>query len=116
MTIFLVYLSIAIATRNRPDWHKRMILLATIAVLWPAWFRFRHLLPFVPRPDIVLAVLVSDALIVVAIVRDQLKFGQVHPAYAAFGSLLIAEHVGEILFFDTPPWRAAAAAIYRALA
>jgi hypothetical protein len=30
--------------------------------------------------------------------------------------LLVAEHVSEIFLFDTPGWRAAAAAIYRALA
>jgi hypothetical protein len=38
------------------------------------------------------------------------------PAYLIFGSLLVAEHVSEIFLFDTPGWRAAAAAIYRALA
>jgi hypothetical protein len=115
MTIFVLYVSIAVATRRKPDWHKRMMLLATIAVLWPAWFRFRHLLPFVPRPDIVLGVVVSDSLVLVGMLRDRLKFGQIHPAYLIFGSLLIAEHVCEILFFDTYAWRAAAAAIFQAL-
>ena len=116
MTIFAIYVSIAVAARGKPDWHKRMMLLATIAILWPAWFRFRHLLPFVPHPDIVLGVVVSDSLVVVAMVRDRLKFGHIHPAYLIFGSLLIAEHVWEIFFFDSPAWRAAAAAIYHVLA
>jgi hypothetical protein len=115
MTVFVLYVSIALAARKKPDWHKRMMLLATIAVLWPAWFRFRHLLPFVPHPDIVLGVVVSDSLILVAMVRDRLKFGRIHPAYLVFGLALIAEHVWEVLFFDTPTWRAAAAVIYRAL-
>ena len=115
MIIFLAYVSIALAARKKPDWHKRMMLLATIAILWPAWFRFRHLLPFVPRPDIILGVVVSDSLVLVAMVRDRLKFGRIHPAYLIFGSLLIAEHVFEILLFDTPIWRAAASAIYQAL-
>jgi hypothetical protein len=116
MTIFVVYVSIALAARRKPDWHKRMILLATIAILWPAWFRFRHLLPFVPRPDVILGVVVSDSLVVVAMARDRFKFGHIHPAYLIFGSLLIAEHVAEIFLFDTPPWRAAADAIYHVLA
>lgn len=115
MTVFVLYVSIALAARKKPDWHKRMMLLATIAVLWPAWFRFRHLLPFVPHPDIVLGVVVSDSLILVAMVRDRLKFGRIHPAYLIFGLPLIAEHVWEALFFDTSTWRAAAATIYRAL-
>jgi hypothetical protein len=115
MTIFVVYVSIAVAVRGKPDWHKRMMLLATIAVLWPAWFRFRHLLPFVPHPDIILGVVVSDSLVIVAMVRDRLKFGRIHPAYLIFGSLLIAEHVWEIFFFDSPAWRTAASAIYQVL-
>lgn len=51
MIVFAAYVSIAVAARKRPDWHKRMMLLATVAVLWPAWFRFRHFLPFVPHPQ-----------------------------------------------------------------
>jgi uncharacterized membrane protein len=116
MTIFVVYVSIALATRRRPDWHKRMMLLATIAILWPAWFRFRHLMPWLPRPDIILSVVVSDSLIVIAMLRDRLKFGHVHPAYGIFGLGLIAEHVAEVMLFDTPAWRATARAIYTAIA
>jgi uncharacterized membrane protein len=115
MTIFVTFVAIAIAARKKPDWHKRMMLLATIAVLWPAWFRFRHLLPALPRPDIILGVVVSDSLVVVAMVRDRLKFGHIHPAYLIFGTSLIAEHVCEVFLFDTPGWRAASTAIYQAL-
>lgn len=116
MAIFVVFVAAALRMRRRPDWHKRMALLATIAVLWPAWFRFRHLMPWLPRPDILLAVVFSDSLIVLAMIRDQLRFGQVHPAYWIFGLGLTAEHVAEVLLFDTPPWRAAARIIYTALA
>jgi hypothetical protein len=112
MSFFVAYVSIALAFRKQPDWHKRMMVLATIAILWPAWFRFRHLLPFVPRPDVVLGVVVSDSLILIAMVRDRVKFGRVHPAYLIFGLLLIAEHLGEVAFFDSPAWRAAARSIY----
>ena len=112
MAIFVLYVAIALAMRKRPDWHKRMILLATVAILWPAWFRFRHLMPWVPRPDITLAIVVSDSLILIAMLRDKLKFGRVHPAYVIFGLLLIADHVGETLLYDSPAWRAAAQALY----
>ncbi len=115
MTILVVFVGVALRLRKRPDWHKRMILLATIAVLWPAWFRFRHLMPWLPRPDILLAVVVSDALILVAMVRDRLKFGRVHPAWWLFGLPLIAEHVLEAVLFDAPFWRATAHAAYTAL-
>lgn len=115
MAVFVAYVAIALAFRKRPDWHKRMMLLATIAILWPAWFRFRHLLPWVPHPDIVLGVIVSDSLILIAMLRDKLKFGRVHPAYLVFGLVLIADHVGETLLYDSPAWRAAARALYGVL-
>jgi hypothetical protein len=116
MILFVAFVAAAILLRKRPAWHKRMILLATIAILWPAWFRFRHLIPWVPRPDIWFAVVLSDSLILVAAVRDKVLFGRVHPAYGIFGSALVADHISEVLLFDSPPWRAAAKAIYSALA
>jgi len=115
MAIFVICVAAALWLRKRPDWHKRLILLATIAILWPAWFRFRHLMPWLPRPDILLAVVVSDALILVAMLRDRLRFGRVHPVWWLFGLPLIAEHGLEVLLFDTRFWRATAEAAYAAL-
>ncbi len=112
MTLLVTFVTAALLMRRRPDWHKRLILLATIAILWPAWFRFRHLLPSLPRPDILLAVVASDSLILVAMLRDRLRFGQVHPAYWICGLGLIGEHVAEIFLFDSPVWRASARALY----
>lgn len=116
MLIFLTFVAIGLALRRRPDWHKRMMLLATIAILWPAWFRFRHFLPWLPRPDILLAVVLADSLILLAIVREAMTFRRVHPAWLIFGFGLIAEHVAELFLYDTPAWRAAARSLYSALA
>jgi hypothetical protein len=115
MAFLLAYVGIAIAMRKRPDWHKRMILLATIAILWPAWFRFRHFLPWIPNPDILLAVVLADSLVAAAMIRDRLVLGRVHPAYWIFGTALVGEHVLEAVFYDTAPWRASAKTIYLAL-
>ena len=46
--MFVALAIAAVLLRRRPDWHKRLMLLATMVVLWPAFFRFRHLMPFVP--------------------------------------------------------------------
>jgi hypothetical protein len=115
MILFVVFVAAAVAFRKKPDWHKRLIVLATIAVLWPAWFRFRHFMPWVPRPEIFLALIVADSLVVIAMVRDRLKFGKVHPAYWSLGVGLIAEHVAEAVLFDTSGWRSFAQASYAAL-
>lgn len=45
LTAFLLLMIGAVAMRRRPDWHKRLVLLATVVVLWPAFFRFRQSCP-----------------------------------------------------------------------
>ena len=115
MSLLPLFVAAALSLRQRPDWHKRLMVLAMIAVLWPAWFRWRHLMPWVPRPDIWLAIVLADSLILIAMIRDHWRFGRVHPAYAVFGTLLIAEHVAEALLFDTQAWRHLARTMFDAL-
>jgi uncharacterized membrane protein YozB (DUF420 family) len=105
LTLFVSLVGLAIAWRRWPDWHKRLMLLATILVLWPAWFRFRHLLPFVPRPELWLAYVAALSPIGVAALRDRLKYGAVHPVWRYFGTAIVVEQGLELLAFDTPPWR-----------
>lgn len=115
MTVFLALVAAGIAFRKNPDTHKRLMLLATIVVLWPAWFRFRHYFPDVPRPDIWFALVAADSLIVIAALRDKLALGCVHPVWLFVGSLVIIEHTFEALMFDTPAWRAVAHAVFDVL-
>lgn len=113
LTIFAALVAFGIAFRHRPDWHKRLMLLATVAVLWPAFFRFRHLLPFVPSPEIWLALVLADLPILIAAVRDRLVYGKIHPVWAIFGTALVVEQTLEVIAFDSPAWRAVGAWIYR---
>lgn len=99
LTMFLALVIAAWQLRHRPDWHKRVILLATIVVLWPAFFRFRHLLPFVPRPEITLGLLLADVWIVVAAIRDRLRWGRVHPAWLYLGGFVFIEQAIELWAF-----------------
>ena len=114
--IFVGLVLAAVAKRRDPQWHKRLIFIATVAILWPAWFRWRHFLPSVPRPDIWLGLVLADTPLVAAMIRDRLRFGQVHPAYLWCGLPLIAEQSAEAMLFDSPVWRAVAESIYAALA
>ena len=113
--IFLLLVSAALLLRKKAQWHKRLIFLATVAILWPAWFRWRHFLPEMPRPDIWLAVVLSDLPIAVAALRDRFRFGAVHPAYLVAGLALVAEQSAEVLLFGTPGWHRAAVAIMEVL-
>ena len=113
--IFLLLVCAALLTRRKPQWHKRLILLATVAMLWPAWFRWRHFLPEMPRPDVWLGVVLAYVPVAIAAIRDRVRFGAVHPAYLTAGLALIAEQIAEVLLFGTPGWHRAATAILEVL-
>jgi hypothetical protein len=110
--IFLALVIAGMLTRRKPQTHKRLMLLATIVVLWPAWFRFRHYFPSVPRPDIWFALVLSDSLIVVAWIRDKIKTGRIHPVLGWVGLCIIVEQTAEVICFDHPVWRTAAESLY----
>jgi len=115
VTSGLLFLSLVIAglmNRKRPSSHKRLMLLANIALLWPAWFRFRHYFPAIPNPEIWFAVVLADSLIVIAWIRDKKVSGRIHPVLLYIGGLIIAEHIFEVLAFDSKGWREVAGFIY----
>jgi hypothetical protein len=105
LSLFLLLAVAAVATRRRPDWHKRLVMLATIQVLWPAWFRLRHLLPAVPNPDIWFALVLAYLPIPVAALRDHWRYGRVHPVWLFVGPALIVEQSLEFALFDQGPMR-----------
>ena len=115
LTMFLALVIAAVLLRRKADWHKRLMLLATIVVLWPAFFRFRHLLPFVPRPELLLGLLLADLPILIAAVRDRLRWGRVHPAWAYVGSAVFAEQLAETLAFGSGTTTPLGRAVYHLL-
>lgn len=100
LTLFLLLVGAAVVMRRRPDWHKRLILLATIQLLWPAFFRLRHLMPMVPRPEISLALLLAYLPILIAMIRDQSRCGKIHPVWLYLGPALVIEQGLEVAYFD----------------
>jgi len=113
--LFFSLVVAGILKRKAAESHKRLMLLATIVVLWPAWFRFRHYFPSVPRPDIWFALVLAESLIVVAWLWDKLKHGKVHPVLKYVGLFIILEQTCEVIVFDSPPWRQVAKWVYSLL-
>lgn len=113
--VFVALVAAALTLRRDPQWHKRLILIATVVLLWPAWFRWRHFLPGLPRPDITLGVVATNAIIAAAMVRDRLRCGAVHPAYLWVGLPVIAWQLAEALAFGTPTWTRFGLWLYHAL-
>lgn len=103
--IFAVLVAAAIVYRRRPEFHKRLMLLAMIAIIWPAFFRFRHYFPTVSHPEVIFGVILPDCMILVAMLWEKLTIGRVHVVYLTVGLALIAENVAEVYFFDSSGWR-----------
>lgn len=101
LSFFLAFVLIAIATRKRPAAHKRLMALATIALWWPAFFRWRHIFPPSDRPDILYGMLIANIPILVAMLRDRFKYGETHPVWLIGGSLWFVEQGIEVLAFET---------------
>jgi hypothetical protein len=113
--MYLLLVAAGIYYRRRPEWHKRLMLLATITLLWPAWFRFRHYFPSIPDPQIWFALVLADSLIIVSLLRDKIVLGKLLPEFLFLGLFIIAEHTFEVMMFDSAPWRVAANVVYGVL-
>ncbi len=103
MLVFGVLVASAIVMRRNGASHKRLLLLATISALAPAWLRIRHLFPAIENPFIVFS-LMADSLVVVAIARDWMAEQKVHPVYLWAGGPMIAIHLVELAAIESEPW------------
>lgn len=103
MFLFGSLVAAAIAFRRDSESHKRLLLLATISALAPAWLRMRHLLPGVPNPFVTFSLL-ADSLLLVAIARDWIALKRVHPVYIWVGGAMVAVHITELLAITSQPW------------
>lgn len=114
-SMFAILVTAGYVYRKQPKIHKRLLLLATIILIWPAWFRFRHYFPSVPRPDIWFGVVLADSLILFSWLADKITFTKIHPVLLWGGLFIIGEHIFEVLTFDTYMWRLVAKSVYHTL-
>lgn len=111
---FACAVAFAIANRTRPEIHKRLMLVASIAILMAAVARIVRLtlgragLLNGPPPIefSILPAMLTDLLIVAAMIHDRRTRGRVHPAYWIGGGAWLAVQVGRIPLSKTPQWQA----------
>lgn len=103
MFLFGSLVAAAMVWRRDSESHKRLLLLATISALAPAWLRMRHLLPGVPHPFVTFSLL-ADSLLLVAIARDWIALRRVHPVYIWVGGAMVTIHMVELLAMTSQPW------------
>ena len=110
--LFAALVAAGIVARRDRDSRARWLLLATLVAIRPTLFRFRHWLPDATSPDIWFGVVLSYGWIVVAMLRDKLSRGAVHPGLLFGGGAVILEQSLEVVALDTLPWRVTAQLLY----
>jgi hypothetical protein len=109
MIAFALLLALGWRARPRLDYHKRYMLLATVATLDAAVARFK--IDFIARGGIPVAFLLVDLFVVALIVYDLSVRRKVHPATMIGGGILVASQVLRLLIGATPAWTAFAHAL-----
>lgn len=119
VTFFSIFVTAAIANINRPDWHKRFMLIATIFVLEAALARVFFLLRngveaglrpgLVPPPPLAVAQPASGVLVVImllGVIYDWRTRGRPHPAWLIGLAVLAAAALLRPPISATPAWQA----------
>jgi hypothetical protein len=89
-TMFTLFVGSAIALRRKREWHKRLMLLATMTLLVPAMGRLdAQIMQPLGLPRLLLAPAITFAFIAWAWVNDWRRLGRVHPAYIVGGLVLL---------------------------
>jgi hypothetical protein len=118
IVLFAVLFCLAIVNVKKPEIHKRLMLVATVSILQAAVGRWFVLFFAPPRPAgglgspppvfvTVIPGLVSDLLIVAAMIHDRRTRGHIHPAYWIAGGAVIAVQLLRVPLSTTHAWASA---------
>lgn len=115
IAFFAVLFTLALLKVKRLETHKRLMLVATVSLLQAAVGRWFVIFLAPARPDggpvspppvfvTIMPGLVSDLLIVAAMVHDRRTTGRVHPVYWFAGGALVAVQVLRVPLSTTAAW------------
>jgi hypothetical protein len=115
ITVFAGLVGAAIGLRKRPDWHKRLMLSATILLLGAPMFRFViHLIGAHDMKRVgLVSMLLVDAFFVPCFAYDLATRRRIHPAFVLGFVLLVLDQLVQVVVVDWPPWIALAHALQR---
>jgi hypothetical protein len=117
--LFSILFAAAIAKGAKPDFHKRLMLMATVILMPAALVRIPFALIVgigpglrpgngVAPPPVVMPVIVAvvvDLIIVAAILHDWRAQRRLHPAYVVGGAVIVAIHLLIVPLSHTSAWR-----------
>jgi hypothetical protein len=102
LVVFAILFGLAYKWRRRLDFHKRLMLLATIAILPAAVARLP--LAFIQEIGPLAFFGLADSFVIVCALFDIATRGRVHPATLWGGLFLIVSHPLRLIIGTTPVW------------
>jgi hypothetical protein len=100
--ILAVFVTSALLLRRHPEWHRRLMILATISTIGPAVGRLVVMLS--GNPYVVVARGVIVALLVACFVFDWRRYRRVHPAYLVGSALIVVSWPLRAALSKTEAW------------
>jgi len=112
--VFAILVSSAIYLRKRPEWHKRLLLSATLVLLGAPILRLLILVAgHISHEILVIDVLLVDLLFLICFAFDLHTRHRIHPGYFCALALLLVDQVTTFSVMTWPPWVSFANAIQR---
>ena len=103
--VFAILLSSAIHWRKRSEWHKRLMLSATIILLGAPLFRLLIHFAGDPTPKLLLMdILILDLFFLPCFAYDLLTRRRIHPAYFYALALIVADQITTLSVLSWKPW------------
>lgn len=105
MVVFPVLIGTALYLRRQPAAHKRLMMLATIAIMNAAFLRvLRQCCSFIPISNVMAGYLMVDVMVLVMFLHDWRTQGRIHRATLWGGLLLLAAHPFRFWLATTAGW------------
>ena len=101
--VFVALVAWALLLRRRSDWHKRLMLLATLSLLPPALARIA--LQFPPAPVMPIAFGGSALIVIAVVIIDSIAQRRLHPAMLWGSLFFILSLPGRVLIAGTQAWQ-----------
>jgi hypothetical protein len=102
MVAFAVLFTAAISLRKRTDYHKRLMLLASLAMLAPAFARLPTQALGLSGPPVFFAM--TDLTIIGCIAYDTVRNRRLHPAFAGGLAFIVVVQFGRLVLSQTALW------------
>ena len=104
MVVFAGLAGAAIWMRRRPEYHKRLMLLATLGILTAAIARIP--IDALQHAGLPAFFAVTDVIVIACATFDALRHRRLHPAFAWGVGFIVLSQVGRFLLAGTPQWMA----------